>query len=170
MSPIRPTRLNLEEVWYCRAALTDIVTRPLEIKKLVDDEHDSDDLDAELTVADVFVDNGRARTDGADQRGTVRVIQKPAPYAPVRFPSVSQDWDAAAQEFERQMKIKKEAVQANLRKIPTIAEESQSFSERDTPSAQVNGGRTLAATVDDRERRRDVPVSSVEQEIGRAHV
>ncbi|KAH2642163.1 hypothetical protein KXW54_001476 [Aspergillus fumigatus] len=137
---------------------------PLEIKKLVDDEHDSDDLDAELTVADVFVDNGRARTDGADQRGTVRVIQKPAPYAPVRFPSVSQDWDAAAQEFERQMKIKKEAVQANLRKIPTIAEESQSFSERDTPSAQVNGGRTLAATVDDRERRRDVPVSSVEQE------
>ncbi|EAW23582.1 uncharacterized protein NFIA_022930 [Aspergillus fischeri NRRL 181] len=137
---------------------------PLEIKKLVDDEHDSDDLDAELTVADVFVDNGRARTDGADQRGTVRVIQKPAPYAPVRFPSVSQDWDAAAQDFERQIKIKKEAVQANLRKIPTIAEESQSFSERDTPSAQVNGGPTPAATADDRERRREVPVSSVEQE------
>ncbi|GFF60257.1 hypothetical protein IFM62136_04519 [Aspergillus lentulus] len=137
---------------------------PLEIKKLVDDEHDSDDLDAELTVADVFVDNGRARTDGADQRGTVRVIQKPAPYAPVRFPSVSQDWDAAAQDFERQIKIKKEAVQANLRKIPTIAEESQSFSERDTPSAQINGGPTPAATADGPERRRDVPVSSVEQE------
>ncbi|GFF82769.1 hypothetical protein IFM61606_02535 [Aspergillus udagawae] len=137
---------------------------PLEIKKLVDDKHDSDDLDAELTVADVFVDNGRARTDGADQRGTVRVIQKPAPYAPVRFPSVTQDWDAAAQEFERQIKIKKEAVQANLRKIPTIAEESQSFSERDTPSVQVNGGATPAATADQRERRSDVPLSSVEHE------
>ncbi|GIJ84787.1 hypothetical protein Asppvi_003638 [Aspergillus pseudoviridinutans] len=137
---------------------------PLEIKKLVDDDHDSDDLDAELTVADVFVDNGRARADGADQRGTVRVIQKPAPYAPVRFPSVSQDWDAAAQEFERQIKIKKEAMQKNLRKIPTIAEESQSFSERDTPSVQVNGGATPAATADQRERRRDVPLSSVEHE------
>ncbi|RLL96320.1 hypothetical protein CFD26_106325 [Aspergillus turcosus] len=137
---------------------------PLEIKKLLDDEHDSDDLDAELTVADVFVDNGRARIDGADQRGTVRVIQKPAPYAPVRFPSVTQDWDAAAEDFERQIKIKKEAVQANLRKIPTIAEESQSFSEQDTPSVQVNGGPTPAATADDRERRKDVPLSSVEHE------
>ncbi|RHZ46326.1 uncharacterized protein CDV56_100739 [Aspergillus thermomutatus] len=134
---------------------------PLEIKKLVDDEHDSDDLDAELTVADVFVDNGRARTDGADQRGTVRVIQKPAPYAPVRFPSVTQDWDAAAQDFERQIKIKKEAVQASLRKIPTILEESQSFSERDTSTDQVNGG---AAPADDRERRRDMPLSSVEHD------
>lgn len=156
--------LNLEGVWCCRAALTDIVTRPLEIKKLLDDEHDSDDLDADLTVADVFVDNGRARTDGADQRGTVRVIQKPAPYAPVRFPSVTQDWDAAAEDFERQIKIKKEAVQANLRKISTIAEESQSFSEHDTASVQVNGGQTPAATADDREPRRDVPVSSVEHE------
>ena len=63
--------------------------RPLQIKKLLNDAHESDDLDADMTVADVFVDNGLSQADARDQRRTVRVIQKPTPYAPPRFPSVS---------------------------------------------------------------------------------
>ena len=65
---------------------------PLDIKKLLDDEHASDDLDTSFTVADVFVDHGKAQADGLDQRGTVRVVQKPSERAHARFPSVTQDW------------------------------------------------------------------------------
>lgn len=76
-----------------------------------------------MTVADVFVDNGLSRKDARDQRGTVRVIQKPTPYAPARFPSVSLDWDAAAEDYERQAKAKKEAASKSVHKFPAIPEE-----------------------------------------------
>lgn len=76
-----------------------------------------------MTVADVFVDNGLSRKDARDQRGTVRVIQKPTPYAPARFPSVSLDWDAAAEDYERQAKAKKEAASRSVHKFPAIPEE-----------------------------------------------
>ncbi|KAJ5718794.1 hypothetical protein N7488_004440 [Penicillium malachiteum] len=51
------------------------------------------DLDIKLSVADVFINRGKAETDGFDQSGIVRVIQKPAIHAPTRFPSVVQDFD-----------------------------------------------------------------------------
>ncbi|KKZ65106.1 hypothetical protein EMCG_01346 [[Emmonsia] crescens] len=72
---------------------------PLEIKKLVDDKHAEDTLDAELTVADVFVDSGKALADGLDQRGVIRVIQQPG--RPERYGSVVQDWAAVTKSYAR---------------------------------------------------------------------
>ena len=94
--------------------------RPLDIKKLLDDDHETDDLDADMTVADVFVDNGLSQRDSRDQRGTVRVVQKPTPHAPTRFPSVSLDWDAAAQDYDRQVRVKKEGTTSSVKKFPPI--------------------------------------------------
>lgn len=75
--------------------------RPLMIKKLLDDNHDTDELDADLTVADVFIDYGKARTDGLDQRGALRVIQQPTSTRSVRYGSVVQDWDAITNHHSR---------------------------------------------------------------------
>ncbi|KAG5288313.1 hypothetical protein I7I48_10518 [Histoplasma ohiense] len=72
---------------------------PLEIKKLVDDKHAEDALDIGLTVADVFVDSGKALTDGLDQRGAIRVIQQPGRQG--RYGSVVQDWAAVASNYAR---------------------------------------------------------------------
>ncbi|KAL2852963.1 hypothetical protein BJX68DRAFT_233633 [Aspergillus pseudodeflectus] len=129
---------------------------PLEIKKLVDDEHESDDLDADMTVADVFVDNGKARADGLDQRRVVRVIQKAAygDNSPVRFPSVTQDWDEAAEKYALQRKLKKEKQEAELE---TIAEESRLGSTSDYDS--------WSDYAPNRKRRKDIPLSSVEKEV-----
>ncbi|EZF29169.1 hypothetical protein H101_07150 [Trichophyton interdigitale H6] len=74
---------------------------PLMIKKLLDDNHDTDELDADLTVADVFIDYGKARTDGLDQRGALRVIQQPTSTRSVRYGSVVQDWDAITNHHSR---------------------------------------------------------------------
>ncbi|KAJ9295960.1 hypothetical protein DTO271G3_5535 [Paecilomyces variotii] len=126
---------------------------PLEIKKLVDDAHDSEDLDADMTVADVFVDNGKARSDGLDQRGTVRVIQKPAPYAPPRFGSVVQDWDAAAQHYER-MKEEEAKHKPRVPKFETIEETTPVSSRFSQGPYSSNGSR----------RQSDVPVRSVERD------
>lgn len=121
----------------------------------MDDSYESDDLDADMTVADVFVDNGQARADGRDQRGTVRVIQKPAPYAPVRFPSVTQDWDAAADEFERQSRTKKQAVD----KFPTIHEEPQR-----TPDSDPYSYRWRASSVNHQSNSNQDTLPSTERE------
>ncbi|KAL2830370.1 hypothetical protein BJY01DRAFT_227326 [Aspergillus pseudoustus] len=133
------------------------LAEPLEIKKLVDDEHESDDLDADMTVAEVFVDNGKARSDGLDQRRVVRVIQKPAngDNSPVRLPSVTQDWDEAAEKYELQRRIKKEKHEAE--QLETIAEESRlgSASDYDSWSDYTPG----------RQHRKDIPVSSVEKDV-----
>jgi hypothetical protein len=137
-------------------ALTGVAASPLEIKKLVDDEHESDDLDADMTVADVFVDNGKARADGLDQRRVVRVIQK-ATYgdnSPVRFPSVTQDWDEAAEKYALQRKLKKEKQEAELE---TIAEESRLGSASDYDS--------WSDYTPNRKHRKDIPLSSVEKEV-----
>ncbi|CAL5865900.1 uncharacterized protein PFLUO_LOCUS106 [Penicillium psychrofluorescens] len=80
----------------------------LVIKKLLDSENPTDDLDPDMTVADVFVDIGKARREGLDQRGTLHVIQKPAQSPPVRFPSVDIDWDSAASRCELQRKTQQE--------------------------------------------------------------
>lgn len=53
-------------------------------------------MDTDLYLSEVFVDNGKAKSDGFDQRGTVRVVQKPAYYGQVRYGSVVQDWDQLA--------------------------------------------------------------------------
>lgn len=49
-------------------------------------------------MADVFVDMGKARADGLDQRATIRVIQYPT-LKPIRYQSVTQDWNAAAEHY-----------------------------------------------------------------------
>ncbi|EEH35024.2 hypothetical protein PAAG_06071 [Paracoccidioides lutzii Pb01] len=72
---------------------------PLEIKKLVDDEHENDALASDLTVADVFVDHGKALADGLDQRGAIRVIQMPG--RGQRLSSVVQDWTAYPRQLAR---------------------------------------------------------------------
>lgn len=65
----------------------------------MDDKHAEDTLDAELTVADVFVDSGKALADGLDQRGVIRVIQQPG--RPERYGSVVQDWAAVTKNYAR---------------------------------------------------------------------
>lgn len=116
-----------------------------------------------MTVADVFVDNGKARADGHDQRRAVRVIQKPAnrEASPVRFPSVAQDWDAAAEhyEIERQKKQQQQAGLA-VKKLGAIAEEHQGGYGSTSP---VDIGDWSNYTPN-RTHRRDIPVSSVEKD------
>ncbi|KAJ5108199.1 hypothetical protein N7456_004874 [Penicillium angulare] len=74
----------------------------LAIKKLLDDTMPSIDLEVGMCVADVFVDRGKALADGHDQRGIVRVVQKPNDsHAPVRFPSVVQDFEGASEAYAR---------------------------------------------------------------------
>ena len=68
--------------------------RPLQIKKLVDDKYPSVEIDADYTVADVFVDIGKAELDKLDQHATVRVIQKPGVFSPLRMPSIDQEWNS----------------------------------------------------------------------------
>ncbi|RDW70692.1 uncharacterized protein DSM5745_08203 [Aspergillus mulundensis] len=137
---------------------------PLAIKKLLDDDHEADDLDTDMTVADVFVDKGKARSDGHDQRRTVRVIQKPigGRESPVRYPSVAQDWDAAAEHYEiqRQKKQRQEAERA-VNKLGAITEESGRGFESASP-VDANG---WADYTPNRTHRRDIPVSSVEKDL-----
>ncbi|KAJ5644170.1 uncharacterized protein N7484_006677 [Penicillium longicatenatum] len=83
-------------------------SEPLVIKKLLDDTMPMVDLDAGMSVEEVFVNRGKARADGHDQRGIVRVIQKPhdRPDAPAqRFPSVDLDFEAASEAFTRKRKL-----------------------------------------------------------------
>ncbi|KAL4884458.1 glycosyl hydrolase family 76-domain-containing protein [Aspergillus karnatakaensis] len=135
---------------------------PIAIKKLLDDDHESDDLDTDMTVADVFVDKGKARLDGLDQRRIVRVIQKPASgvESPVRFPSVAQDWDAAAERYEmqRREKSKKEAEFA-LNKLGPITEEAQ----ESAPTSPMHMD-SWSDYTPGRKHRRDIPLSSVEKD------
>lgn len=79
----------------------------MQIKKLVDDASPSVDLRLISTVADIFVNRGKAEADGHDQRGTVRVIPKPSTEIPERFPSVVQDWDGAIRDAHRRKSTKK---------------------------------------------------------------
>lgn len=88
-----------------------------------------------MTTADVWVDQGKARADGHDQNATARVIQKPAPYAPVRFPSVEQDWNVAASSYEisKQRKAEESAL-----KHPRIPEEPPLESSPEATPAGVD--------------------------------
>jgi hypothetical protein len=76
------------------------------IKNLLDDQHDTDILDVDFTVADVFVDHGRASADGLDQRAAVRVVQKPVENRPIRYGSVVQDWSAVTSHYSRVNAVK----------------------------------------------------------------
>lgn len=159
------------ECWHLssiRASVTGPANnvRPLDIKKLLDDDHETDDLDADMTVADVFVDNGLSQKDSRDQRGTVRVIQKPTPHAPTRFPSVSLDWDAAAQDYVRQVQIKKEGTASSVRKFPPIPEEDsqgESVAGSQSSASHQDGSRLRTPTSYNEDRRHDTPVKSVEK-------
>lgn len=115
--------------------------RPLQIKKLLDDANPTVDLGMSMTVEDVFVDTGKASADGHDQRAIVRVVQKPAAYAPQRFASVDQDWDSAVgRRSNNQL--------ANTERFDTIEEEeTPSNSARESPTGH---------------RQHDAPLPSVE--------
>lgn len=161
--------------------LTVLIDRPLSIKKILDDTKEDLDLYPDLTVADVWVDYGKARTDGLDQRGSVRVLQKPTAAAQERFPSVDQDWDAAIVAYERKraMKDKKEAMGAQFPAIQEEDEESNAQSLRthsrslsqshiqwehspESPQHTNNIPHSSARKSSVEHRHRDLPLSSVE--------
>jgi hypothetical protein len=147
----------------------------------LDDTKEDLDLYPDLTVADVWVDYGKARADGLDQRGVVRVVQKPAAAAaPERFPSVDQDWDAAIVAYERQRdsKIKKEAIKRQFSPIQEEDENDKSQSVHSIPghTSSVSSWSSSPARpthdtqnqhhihkrTSEERHRRDVPLSSVE--------
>ncbi|KAJ6025067.1 hypothetical protein N7540_005864 [Penicillium herquei] len=73
---------------------------PLIIKKLLDDAMPLIDLELGMSVADAFVDYGKAHADGYDQRAAVRVIHVSDSYCPgERFPSLVQDFEGAAEAY-----------------------------------------------------------------------
>ncbi|KAJ5502581.1 hypothetical protein N7463_005455 [Penicillium fimorum] len=154
---------------------------PLAIKKILDDTKEDIDLYPDLTVADVWVDYGKARADGLDQRGSVRVLQKPTAAAPERFPSVDQDWDAAIVSYERKraMKDKKEAMETQFPAIQEEDEEGSTESRRthsrslsqshiewehslESPQHATNELHVATKKSLVEHRHRDLPVSSVE--------
>ncbi|KAJ5115346.1 hypothetical protein NUU61_001105 [Penicillium alfredii] len=144
---------------------------PLVIKKLLDDANDTEDLDTDLTVADVFVNIGKARADGLDQRGTVCVIQKPTTESPVlRYPSVDLDWDGAAKKFEEN-KIKKESIASQFSPIQEEDESSRRAStahissDRSSPATD-NAQGTPAQESPVKSRHHDTPLLSVEVQNG----
>ncbi|KAE8370343.1 hypothetical protein BDV27DRAFT_119647 [Aspergillus caelatus] len=104
---------------------------PLDIKKLLDDSRDTVDLDVDMTVADVWVNQARAKRDEDDQVGTVRVVQRPAAYAPVRFPSVDQDWGVGREEkFTGKFETIQEAGESETDSGSGSEEEEESESEK----------------------------------------
>lgn len=114
---------------------------------MLDDANPSVDLNVGLTVEDVFVDRGKARTDGHDQRAVVRVIQIPTIHCPERFPSVVQDWDGAAQDYKRRKsKLEKK----------TIAEKFSPIQENPGLEDDVMQDSPVEP------RQRDIPLPSVE--------
>ncbi|KAJ5638935.1 hypothetical protein N7528_001325 [Penicillium herquei] len=73
---------------------------PLIVKKLLDDAMPLIDLELGMSVADAFVDYGKAHADGYDQRAAVRVIHNSDNYCPgERFPSLVQDFEGAAEAY-----------------------------------------------------------------------
>lgn len=69
----------------------------LAIKKIVVDEDHTLLLHPQMSVAQVWVNQGRADADGWDQCGVVGVIQKPSAHAPQRLPSAVPGFDDAMQ-------------------------------------------------------------------------
>ncbi|EAS27310.3 uncharacterized protein CIMG_09915 [Coccidioides immitis RS] len=101
---------------------------PLRIKKLVDDERPTVDLDLDLTVADVFVNKGHAASSASDQWATIRVLQHPTTRR-IRYRSVVQDWTPAAENDGR-------ALSARRRALPPIP----LFSQRPSAALQSQPG------------------------------
>ncbi|KAJ5141046.1 hypothetical protein N7526_002041 [Penicillium atrosanguineum] len=99
---------------------------PLAIQKLVDDAKPSVFLEPDLSVASIFIDEGKARADGYDQYGVVRVIQTPSQGRAQRFGSVVHDWDSTATEAKRRLSQKMEAVS---KQISPIEEENDSMED-----------------------------------------
>ncbi|KAJ5670834.1 uncharacterized protein N7477_006197 [Penicillium maclennaniae] len=114
---------------------------PLAIQKLADDAKPWVYLEPDLSVASVFVNEGKARADGYDQYGIVRVIQKPSHRRAQRFGSVIHDWDSTATEARRRLSQKMEVVREHFSPI----EEER-----------------VSQDVFIKPRHRDLPLSSVE--------
>ena len=92
------------------------------------------------------MDNGKARADGLDQRATVRVIQKPTPFTPVRYSSVVQDWSKDYGRFR-------------------IAKEFATIPEESTSSEPSRGrGLSMGDNASSRISQSDLPVLSVERD------
>ncbi|KAJ6116086.1 hypothetical protein N7523_006503 [Penicillium sp. IBT 18751x] len=114
---------------------------PLAIQKLADDAKPWVYLEPDLSVASIFVDEGKARADGYDQYGIVRVIQKPSHHRAQRFGSVVHDWDSTATEAKRRLSQKMEVVREQFSPIEE---------ERESQDVSI------------KPRHRDLPLSSVE--------
>ncbi|KNG87104.1 conserved serine-rich protein [Aspergillus nomiae NRRL 13137] len=143
---------------------------PLDIKKLLDDSRDTVDLDVDMTVADVWVNQARARRNEDDQVGTVRVVQRPAPYAPVRFPSVDQDWGVGREEkFTGKFETIEEARESETEtetetESESEEEEEEEESEIDKKKAKlINAKAVVVGGEDDGESETD---ESEEEESG----
>ncbi|PGG99844.1 hypothetical protein AJ79_08396 [Helicocarpus griseus UAMH5409] len=111
---------------------------PLDIKRLVDDNHPDDIVNPSLTVAQVFVDSGLAERDGQDQRATVRVIQNPRQQPP-RYGSVVQNWGGHAT-FSNPSKPKKV-----LPPVPLFPAEASSTEKKHR--ARTNTGESPGGSV-----------------------
>ncbi|OKL58262.1 hypothetical protein UA08_06469 [Talaromyces atroroseus] len=138
---------------------------PLEIKKILDADHPDENLDIQLTVADVFVQHGRAATDGQDQRAVALVIQKPTTQ-PIfdREGSVVQDWAGAAGRSYTSFKQRMQSLRRPESRIPTIDENEQLFKNADNgadkPDTEMEA--TLPPLIDVSPC--DTPVKSVERD------
>ena len=109
---------------------------------MVDNAKPSVYLEPDLSVASIFVDEGKARADGYDQYGIVCVIQTPSQRRAQRFGSVVHDWDSTATEAKRRLSQK---IEAAGKQISPIEEENDSM-----------------ADISVKRRHRDFPLSSVE--------
>jgi hypothetical protein len=138
--------------------------RPLEIKKILDAEHPDENLDVQLTVADVFVQHGRAATDGHDQRAVALVVQKPTGQ-PIfdREASVVQDWAGAAVKSYASYKQRMQSFRQPGSKIATINESEPPLENGDDGTDKPDIQMEVTPPLVDVDPH-DTPVKSVEHE------
>jgi hypothetical protein len=142
----------------------------LDIKKILHEEHPHENLDVDLSVADVFVQHGRAYTDGEDQRAIAVVAQNPLTHPSfTREDSVVQDWSSAAT-AARSFSTAGEShsFQRPAPTIPTIQEDEPSLSHT---SPRINNEHIEIESIQNGSNNSgpkspsyDIPMQSVERE------
>lgn len=122
----------------------------LVIKKIVMDEDHTLLLRPQMSVAQIWVNQGKAHTDGWDQCGVVGVIQKPSSHVPQRLPS-------AVPEFDKAMQTAGKRVVLRVSPVPGESDPEPEPLEQAGPT-----------DFDEPEMSCDVPIGSVEVETPRA--
>lgn len=90
-----------------------------------------------MSVADVFLDIGKARADGHDQRAIVRVVQRPTADRHQRFLSVERDWTSSVDRRQQEYLEKRNTAT----RFSPIAEEEER--PRDAPFPSVENTETV---------------------------